>query len=123
MKKVILDTNFVLTCIRNKIDFSEEIKLRGIQILITQQVIKEIRGIADSRKKLRFREEANIALKILEKIPFKKIDLKEKNVDKGIIKFAEKNKKVIIATLDRELKRKIKNSKLVIREKKKLEVI
>lgn len=123
MKKVILDTNFVLTCIRNKIDFSEEIKLRGMQILIPQQVIKEIRGIADSRKKLRFREEANIALKILEKIPFKKIDLKEKNVDKGIIKFAEKNKKVIIATLDRELKRKIKNSKLVIREKKKLEVI
>ena len=123
MKKVILDTNFVLTCIRNKIDFSEEIKLRGIQILIPQQVIKEIRGIADSRKKLRFREEANIALKILEKIPFKKIDLKEKNVDKGIIKFAEKNKKAIIATLDRELKRKIKNSKLVIREKKKLEVI
>ena len=123
MKKVVLDTNFILTSIRNKIDFPEEIKFKGMQILIPQQVIGEIKKIIDSKKKLRFREEAKLALKILEKIPFKKIDLKEKNVDKGIVKFAEKNKTIIIATLDRELKRKIKNQKLMIRGKKNLEVI
>ncbi len=120
MKKVILDTNFILTCIRNKIDFFEEINLMGLQILIPQQVIQEIKRISKSKKKLRFREEASIALKMLEKNPFKKIDLKEKNVDKGLIKYS-KDHDIIVATLDREIKNKIKNSKLIIREKKRLE--
>jgi len=123
MKKVILDTNFILTCIRNKIDFFEEIKFMGIRILIPKQVIKEIKGIINSKKKLHFKEDAKIALKLLEKNKFKKIDLKTDYVDKGLIRFTEKNKDIIIATLDRELKNKIQNSKLVIRGKKKLRVI
>lgn len=123
MKQVILDTNFILICIKQKIDFFEEIKFMGIQILIPKQVIKEIKGIINSKKKLHFKEDAKIALKLLEKNPFKEIDLNEKCVDKGLIQFAKKNKDVIIATLDRELKNKIQNSKLVIRGKKKLKVI
>jgi len=39
------------------------------------------------------------------------------------IKFAKENSESIIATLDRELKNKVKNKKLVIRGKKKLEII
>lgn len=123
MKQTILDTNFILTCIKQKIDFFEYLKFMGIQILIPKQVIKEIKGIINSKKKLHFKEDAKIALKLLEENPFKEIDLNEKCVDKGLIKFAKKNKDVIIATLDRELKNKIQNSKMVIREKKKLEVI
>ncbi len=123
MKQAILDTNFILTCIKQKIDFFEKLKLEGIQIIIPKQVIKEIKGIINSKKKLHFREDAKLALKFLEKNPFKEIDLNEKCVDKGLIQFAKKNKKVIIATLDREIKRKIKTPKLVIRGKKKLEVI
>jgi rRNA-processing protein FCF1 len=123
MKKIILDTNFILTCIRNKIDFAEDLSLRGLQVLIPQEVIKELRGISNSKKKLRFRDEANIALKLLEKIPFDKIELKEKNVDNGIIKFSNENKKVIIATLDKRIQNKIQNQKLIIRGKKKLELL
>jgi rRNA-processing protein FCF1 len=123
MKKVILDTNFILTCIRNKIDFFEEIKFKGMQILIPKQVIIEIKRINNSKKKLHFREEASIALKILKKSSFKKIDLKNKYVDGGIIKFTEKDKTVIIATLDKKLQKKFQNSKLIIRNKKKLEII
>ncbi|MAG79108.1 hypothetical protein CMI40_01910 [Candidatus Pacearchaeota archaeon] len=123
MKKVIIDTNFILSCIRNKIDFFEEIKLMGMEILIPKQVIDELKRIHNSKKKLHFRENAKVALKILEKNSFKKIDLKQKYVDKGLIQFTKKNQNIIIATLDRELKMKIKNPKLVIRNKKKLEII
>lgn len=123
MKRVILDTNFVLTCIKQKIDFFEEIKLMGMQILIPKQVIDEIKRIANSKKKLHFREDAKLALKLLERSSFKKIDLKNKNVDKGLIKLAKENKSIIVGTLDRELKNKIQNPKLVIRGKKKLEII
>jgi len=123
MKKAVLDTNFILTCVKQKIDFLDEIKFRGIEILIPEEVLEEIKRITDFGKKLHFRENAKLALKILDKGEFKKIKLGTAEVDKGLINFAEKNKDVIIATLDRELKRKIKKPKLVIRGKKKLEII
>ena len=115
MKKVILDTNFIVTCVKQKIDFFEDIKLQGIKILIPKQVIKETENLKTSNAKL--------SLKILEKNEFKKIDLGKGHVDKLITNFARKNPKIIVATLDRELKNKIKNNKLIIRGKKKLEII
>ncbi len=125
MKEVILDTNFILTCIRQKIDFFEEFSLQGFKILIPKQVIDELEKVKASKKKLHFREDAKLVLKILDKNKdkFKKINLKTKNVDSGLINFAKENKNTIIATLDRELKRKIKNQKLIIRGKKRLELI
>lgn len=123
MKQTLLDTNFILTSIRNKIDFFEEIKFLGMQILIPKQVISEIERISESKKKLRFREESKIALKILKRNKFKKIDLKTNYVDKGIKKYSKEHSKTIIATLDRELKKSIPNQKLIIRGKKKLEVV
>ena len=123
MKKTILDTNFILTCVKQKIDFFEDIKFMGMRILIPKQVIKELERISSSKKKLHFREDAKLALKLLEKNPFKEVNLKNKNVDKALIKLAKENPEFIMATLDKELKKKIKNQKLVIRGKKKLEVI
>ena len=127
MKKIILDTNFILTCVKQKIDFFEEIKFMGMEILIPKQVINELKKVANSKKKLHFRKDAELSLKLLEKEKnsFKKIDLLKygKNTDKRLKNFAEKNKNIIVATLDRELKNKIKNPKLIIRGKKKLEII
>lgn len=123
MKKAILDTSFILTCVKQKIDFLDEIKFMGIKVLIPEEVLDEVRKIMKSGKKLHFRENAKLALKILNKNGFKKIKLGTAHVDKGLVNFAEKNKDVIVATLDRELKKKIKKPKLVIRGKKKLEVI
>ncbi|MBA7617187.1 hypothetical protein ES703_24499 [subsurface metagenome] len=123
MKKAILDTNFILTCVKQKIDFLDEIKFMGIMILIPEEVLNEIKKIMNSGKKLHFRENARLALKILNKNRFKKIKLDTTDVDKGLVIFAKKNKDVIVATLDKKLKEKIKKPKLVIRGKKKLEVI
>lgn len=123
MKKAILDTSFILTCVKQKIDFLDEIKFMGIKVLIPEEVLDEVRKIMKSGKKLHFRENAKLALKILNKNGFKKIKLGTAHVDKGLVDFAKKNKDVIVATLDKELKKKIKKPKLVIRGKKKLEVI
>jgi len=123
MKKVILDTSFILSCAKQKIDFFEEIELRGLKILIPAEVIKEIKSIADSKKIPGARASASLSLKILEKNSYEKINLSSKNVDKGIIKLANENHRLIVATLDAEIKSKVPNQKLVIREKKKLEII
>ncbi len=123
MKQTILDTNFILICIKQKIDFFEELGLEGIQIIIPKQVIDEIKKIATSKQKLKYRENAKLALKLLEENKFKKIDLGKGHVDKRIIDYSKNNKNIVVATLDKELKNKIKNPKLVIRGKKKLEIV
>jgi uncharacterized protein len=123
MKIILLDTNFMITCVKQKIDFFEEINLMGMKIFVPEEVIKEIKKIANSKQKAHSKDAAEITLKILEKNIFEKIDLDNKNVDKGIIKFANKNKDVVIATLDKEIKDKIENPKLVIRQKKRLEIL
>ena len=123
MKKAVLDTNFILSCVKQKIDFLDEIKFMGMEILIPEEVLKEVEKIRDSGKKLHFRENATLALKILDRKEFKKITLGTEDVDKGLVNFAENNKDAIIATLDGEIKKKIKKPKLVIRGRKKLEII
>jgi len=117
MKNVVLDTNFILNCAKQKIDFFEDIKLMPLKILIPKQAIVEIKGIAKSK------DEAKLALELLKNNQFKEIDLKTKNVDQGIINLARKDKNIVVATLDKELKGKIKNPKLIIREKKRLEIV
>lgn len=123
MKKVILDTSFILTCVRQKIDFFEYLELQGFQILIPNEIIKELERIMKSKKKLRVRDDAELALKLLKSDSFKKIDLNSRNVDNGIIKFAKEDPVMVIGTLDSAIKKRAKNPKLVIREKKRLEIV
>ncbi len=117
MKQVILDTNFILTCIKQKIDFFEELRFEGFQILVPEQVIKELESLSKNK------EQAKLALKFLRSNRPKLIDLKGKTVDKSIINYAKSHKDIIIATLDRGIKDKIPNNKIVIRGKKKLEIV
>ena len=122
MSKVVLDTNFILTCIRNKVDFFEELLLRGDRVLIPVEVIEEIKRLRDSNKKLKFKEEANLALKMIENSEYEEVHAPGKYVDKGLIKYCQENEDVVLGTLDKELKKTVKNRKLVIRNKKKLEL-
>ncbi|MEK6913885.1 MAG: PIN domain-containing protein [Nanoarchaeota archaeon] len=121
MAHVVLDTNFVLSCIRKKIDFFNDIPEMGLKIIIPIQVLDEVRTLSMTAKG-KFKDDAKIALKLLEQNEYKRIDLYVKNVDNGIIKLADKNKEYIIATLDKGIHRKIKNQKLIIRGEKKLEI-
>ncbi|MFH1325307.1 MAG: PIN domain-containing protein [archaeon] len=112
MKKILLDTSFILSCIKQKIDFFDELEMHGMKILIPDKVIKEIKGLKKES-----------ALNILKANKFQKIELKGRNTDKAIINFANKNPEIIIATLDREIKTRIKNHKMILRGKKKLEIV
>ena len=42
MKKAIIDTNFIITSVKQKIDFLEELNFLGIECLIPKEVIKEL---------------------------------------------------------------------------------
>ena len=122
MKYAVLDTNFILSCIRKKIDFFTEIPQMGLKILIPLQVLDELRKFSRQGRG-NLKQEAKLALTILENQEFQRIDLYERNVDNGLIKLAEKNRNYIIGTLDTEIKRKTRSSVLVIRGEKQLEII
>ncbi len=112
MRQVILDTSFILTCVRQKIDFFEKIEHEGICAFIPSQTISELKGLG-----------ADTALKIIEKNEFKILDVPGKDADAAILKIAKDDPFAIIATLDEGLKKKLKNPKMIIREKKTLEIV
>jgi rRNA-processing protein FCF1 len=117
MTKLLLDTSFIITAAKNKLDIFEE--LLDYKLIIPKQVIVELQGLAKSKIN------ASLALKIVEvnKELFTSPDLKTKNTDYGIKKYAKENPTTIIATLDREIKKEVKNMKMVIRNKKKFDLI
>jgi hypothetical protein len=125
MRKVLLDTNFILSCTKKKIDFFREILLMGIEIIIPEEVIKEIKNIEVSNQKLKDKDAAKLSLILLKINKFQKITLNTKDVDKGIINFALNNPEIIIATLDKEIKTKLKkkNHLLIIRGENQLEIM
>ena len=112
MRQVILDTSFILTCIKQKIDFFEMLEHEGFQIVVPDQVIDELMGLG-----------AQLALNILGKNKFTLVKLPGKDADTAILKFARENPEAVIATLDRRLQKKIRNPKMIIRQKKKIEII
>jgi len=120
MKKILLDSNFILTCVKQKIDFFED--LMEFKLIIPREIIREIEGVAKSKQKLRFRDDAKLALIILGKNKFQEIKIGKGHVDKRIKEYADKNPNLLVATLDKELKENLNNSKVVIREKSRIEV-
>ena len=123
MRKALLDTNFILSCVRQKIDFFEFLEHEGIEAWISKEILREISAISNSKSKGLVRKDAELALNILKNNSFRRVHTGGRTVDSGIIKFAKENPEVIIATLDAEIKRSVKNPKMIIRGKKTLEII
>lgn len=91
-----------------------------MKILIPKPVIKELEGLAKYDKKYGVKEDAKLALKLLEVSKFDKRGLDKGSVDSGIIQAAKADHELVVATLDRRIKSLTRNPKLVIRGKKKL---
>ncbi len=122
MKEVVIDTNFILTCVKEKIDFVSELELMGLKSSIPEQVLAELVKIVMSKKKLKDRKLAENAINLLEKRKFRTVVLRDKDVDKGLIKYVKEND-CMIATLDREIKKKLKGSVVSIVGKKMLRIV
>lgn len=112
MRQVILDTSFIMSSVKHKLDFFDKIEKEGFKIIIPNQVIKELEGLGES-----------LALKILERNNFKSIKLEGKDADTAIVNFTKKNPKTTVATLDKGLQKRIKGKKMIIRQKKMIEII
>jgi rRNA-processing protein FCF1 len=122
MRQVILDTNFLVYCAENKIDYAHEIMMlmnEGHELVVPSSVIKELEEIYKTGEKLSDRSAAFLAIKILQANNVKILPSREKYADGDILNKVRMGS--IVATLDLELRNKLRNSRvIVIHGKKKL---
>lgn len=119
--KIILDTNFLIYCSKNKLDYVEEISniiSEGYELVAPLQVIDELKRLKEKAKKGKDKEAADLSLQLLDANKIKKVKVKGKTVDEGIINLAKQDKKNIACTLDREMRKTLGRVILLNRRKK-----
>ena len=112
MKTIILDTNFLIYCVKYKIDFFSEID----RICNFNYKLSVLSSTIDELEKLK-PSNLNLIKKFVEKL-----EIINSNIytDKKLIELS--NKDMVIATQDNELKKRINGSVIIIRQKKYLEL-
>jgi len=126
--KILLDTNFVLTCAKQKIDFlsiANNTIDKEIEWIVPQDVLNELGNIKDEEgTKIADKKAAELSFRIIEGLKPEVINLpgKNPNVDIKIVNYII-SKDIILATLDKNLKSRVKNKILTIRGKSNLELI
>lgn len=120
--EILIDTNFILTCLKNRIDFDyiEEYLKEKIDFVVLSSVINELEKISlEKKRKLNERKIAKFALEIIKKTNnVKIINTKIENVDYSIIDYCLKNPHVFLATFDKRVRKKVNNKKITLNNKK-----
>ena len=107
--KILLDTNFIITCIKQKIDFpsiANEIIDKKIEWIVPQDVLNELGNLKDKAGiKTKDKNAAKLSFEILQTIKPKIVELpgKNPNVDIKIVNYII-GKPIVLATLDKDLK-------------------
>lgn len=104
--EAILDTNFMISCVKRKIDFFSHLEEAGFRVAIPREVMDELK---DLKFKVRHydKEAINIVLELLSEKGLKKIKLGQGKVDDKLIEFGRRG--AYIATLDSYIKRSVPN--------------
>ena len=125
--KILLDTNFIITCAMQKVDFdaimngqtSEEVKW-----IVPEEVLQELRGLRFGGKiKIKERNAATIGIEIVTQLGTEVVKLSStaNDVDTKIVNYL-RGKDIVLATLDKNLKSRVKNKILTIRNKNHLQL-
>jgi rRNA-processing protein FCF1 len=126
--KILLDTNFVLTCAKQKIDFDaimNGLTSEEVTWIVPEEVLGELRGLQfGGRIKIKERNAATIGIEIVKDLGVEVVKMSDtkNDVDTKIVNYL-KGKKIVLATLDKKLKSRVKNKILTIRGKNNLKLI
>ena len=117
--EVLLDSNFIISCIKRKIDFLSQLKILGFRVILPREVLQELK---DLRLSSRHEERVaiDLAFQLIEKKEVKKMKLGNKTVDLGLI---DKGKEgAYIATLDNNIKRIVQNKVIINNASNRIEI-
>ena len=122
--KVILDTNFIIYCAKNKLDYVEgisELINEHCELVVPSQVINELKQLKNDKwKKVSGKDKTaiDLALQLLKVNNVKEVEIEGNSVDEGMINLANENKKNIVCTFDRGMRKKLPRVILLNRKKK-----
>ena len=105
--EVLLDTNFIISAIKQRIDFNEELKEMGFgRVIVPREVMQELKDLR-FKVPMADRQAIDIALTLFSSKKIEKAKVGGKNVDEGLI--AKGKQGAYIATLDAAIKRIVPN--------------
>ncbi|MBX4196189.1 hypothetical protein KW805_01215 [Candidatus Pacearchaeota archaeon] len=112
--EVLLDSSFIISCLRKNIDFISELKEQGFSPVLPREVMDELK---DLRLNVAHADRVaiDLAFTLFETRKIKKMKLGGTSVDEGLI--AKGKHGIYIATLDRVIKRAVPN-RIVISDAK-----
>ena len=105
--EAILDSSFILSSIKSKIDFVAALEEKGFTVKVPKEVLLELK---DLRQKVSHDERVaiDLGLELMEKSGVKKMVLGKNKVDLGLISRGKTGS--YIATLDNAIRREIPNA-------------
>ncbi len=124
MKKILVDSNFLIDCLKFKVDFLENIEKlieEPFEILILENVLRELEKM--SKKKTKESKYARLALKIVKEKNFRILKSSFEDTDEAIVSASDKN--TIVATNDLKLRKTLKAfgiKNIYLRAKKYLDI-
>jgi len=108
--EVLLDTNFIISCLLKKIDFMGELEMLGFTVKLPREVFQEMKDLKKNKKvSHKEREAIDVAFVLLENQ--KKVTVGGRYADEGLI--AKGKAGIYIATLDAEIKRQVPNKVMI----------
>jgi rRNA-processing protein FCF1 len=111
--EVLLDSSFIISCVKRKIDFISELEGMGFKVLLPKEVFQEIKDL-ELHSARETRIACGLALEMFEKRKVKSVALGDKRqADEGLIEMGKRG--AYIATLDAAIKRSVPN-KVIIEE-------
>lgn len=108
--EVLLDSSFIISCIKRKIDFLDELAGMGFKVLLPKEVVEEIKDLRLDGS-LENRNAAKVAIELFTRRKILRTTLGDRRPDEGLIEFGKRG--AYIATLDAVIKRSVPN-KVVI---------
>lgn len=119
--EAILDTNFMISCIKRKIDFIFQLEEKGFKIKVPREVIQELKDLKIGKGQSHDERKAiEVTLGLLLSREIKKIGLGQGKVDDWLIKKGKEG--IYIATLDKEIKRQVPNRIIILNAKNEIGV-
>lgn len=105
-----MDGNFIISCVKKKIDFLTELESMGFRVLAPREVLQELK---DLRLKVTHDERIaiDLGMEMISNSKVKKIKIGGQKVDDSLIDYGKKG--AYIASLDSYIKRSVPN-KVVI---------
>ena len=115
--EAVLDSSFIISCIRRKIDFLSELEGRGFKVRVPKEVINEIKDLKVRKGQSReVRDAVDALLDMFEQRKVRKMSLGKGKVDEELVRLGKEG--IYIATLDNGIKREVPNRIVILSSKK-----